>query len=447
MSVFTHILAQTKIAFALVNNKQEVEEHNEAFQNVCNIKGRLSKKTIQELIPEFIGLEEKFKKIASGKLAAFNLPYLNKNQNTYNCVIEHYSDPGTPLLITFKDVAEQAVLKQQIVQQQNEIKILKAQLYTQNKIAISEIIGESAAIQKIKKIVPRIAQVEASSILLEGETGTGKSMLAFVVHNSSPNAKNPFVEINCAAIPETLLEAELFGNVKGAYTNALTDRVGLIESANGGTLFLDEISELSLNLQAKLLSFLETRKFRPLGSNKEKIVQLRLIAATNNKLEECVEKGVFRQDLFYRLNVVPITLPPLREMEKDSLLLANYFINNFNKVFNKKIKGLSASAEKKILNHSWPGNVRELSNCIEQAMIFTEGGLLTEVDIFLRNNPSRENRVDYNIPESGVDLEKMEIEFIKSALLKSNGNKSSAAKLLGLSRDTFRYRLEKYNLN
>ena len=448
MSVTGYILAKSKIAYTIINTHAlAVEEYNTAFKNICALEESLTAKSVLDLIPEFIGLEEEFEKIILGEKVSFNLPFLNKNKKSYNCTIEFYNETKPALLITFEDVSDTAGLKQQIVQRENEINILKAQLSTQNGIAISEIIGESPRIQKIKKIIPRIAQIEASSILLEGETGTGKSLLANIIHNSSPKSKSPFVEINCAAIPETLLEAELFGNVKGAFTNAITDRVGLIESANGGTLFLDEISELTLNLQAKLLSFLETRKFRPLGSNKEKTVQLRLIVATNKNLAKSVEEGTFREDLFYRLNVVPLLLPPLREMENDPLLLAEYFIERFNKIFNKKVKGLTKFAAIKLLAHNWSGNVRELSNCIEQAMIFVENDILTEDDILIRKHLSKRNNIDYDIPDSGIDLETMEIEYIKSALQKSKGNKSTAAKLLGLSRDTFRYRLEKYKIN
>jgi two-component system, NtrC family, response regulator AtoC len=447
MQTCDQILEQAKIAFALINHNLEIESCNALFMEICAIEKIGPQEKIMDLVPEFIGLEGELNKIATGKAQAFRLPYLNKNQNVYDCVLEYHDKPETPVLITFVDISGQAGLKQQIVQNENEIKILKAQLNTQDKIASSKIIGESAVIKKVKAIIPRVAQIEASSILLEGETGTGKSMAAFVIHNSSPKSKSPFVEINCAAIPETLLEAELFGNVKGAFTHALTDRAGLIESADGGTLFLDEISELSLNLQAKLLSFLETRKFRPLGSNKEKSVQLRLIAATNKNLEKCVEEGSFREDLFYRLNVVPIVLPPLREMEEDLLLLAEHFINNFNALFNKKVKGLTRNARFKLLEYAWPGNVRELSNCIEQAMIFAETDFLDAQDFLMRNSKSIKNLQDYSIPNSGIDLEKMEVEFIKSALKKSGGNKSNAAKLLGLSRDTLRYRLEKHNLS
>ncbi|KAA3615071.1 MAG: AAA family ATPase [Calditrichaeota bacterium] len=449
MKVVDHILSKAKIAFALINHNLELGDHNDAFLDICSSteKDAFRTKQIFDLIPEFIGLENQLKKISSGNEKLFNIPYLNRGNKAYNCCIESYTDSKTPLLITFQEITEQASLKQKLSQKENEINILKAQLSTQNKIALSEIIGESAAIQKIKMIVPRIGKIETSRILLEGETGTGKSMLAQVIHNSSSKINKPFVEINCAAIPETLLEAELFGNIKGAFTNAVADRIGLIESANGGTLFLDEISELPLNLQAKLLSFLETRKFRQLGSNKEKMVQLRLIAATNKGLAKCVEEGTFREDLFYRLNVVLLTLPALREMENDLILLANHFIANFNMLFNKKVKNLSASATKKLLNHSWPGNVRELSNCIEQAMIFAESETLEADDFVIRKNTTIENKLDYNIPSSGIDLEKMEIEFLKSALTKSNGNKSNAAKLLGLSRDTLRYRLEKYNIS
>jgi len=385
MELLNQILSRTDCAYALTDDRLTIMVYSNSFTGLNMSGTSLKGKNICDIVPEFIGLESTFTKISSQKAPALTLPFINKNDTVYTCTIEHCENKKGGLLITFCDVSSYTALKQQIVQKENEIHILKARLNTKSKQAASSIIGNSPSITKLKEIIPRIAQINASSILLEGETGTGKSMLASVIHNASPNAEMPFVEINCASIPETLLEAELFGAVKGAYTNAATDRIGLIESADGGTLFLDEIGELPLNLQAKLLSFLETRKFRPLGSNKEKKVQLRLITATNKNLENEVEEGSFREDLFYRLSIVPIKMTPLRNMGDDVLLLAEFFIDQFNRSFKKRVKGLASSAQDKLRQHSWPGNVRELSNCIEQTMIFKDTGLIQADDILLRN--------------------------------------------------------------
>jgi len=444
MNIHEYILERSKLAFALTDRHLKIDTFNQPFTRFCMEGSTPKGQAVYETVPELIGMQAVLKKILSGKAPALTLPFINKDGFYFSCTIEAFSEGLTGLLITFADVSRQARYKQTIAQRENEIRILKAQLSTRGQMAASELIGQSPAIHKIRQMVSRLAGIRASGILIEGETGTGKSMLANVLHNADPRPGRPFVGINCAAIPETLLESELFGAVKGAYTNAVADRTGLIEAADGGTLFLDEISELPLNLQAKLLSFLETRKFRPLGSSKEKQVELRLIAATNKNLEQCVSDGSFRSDLFYRLSIVPIQMPALRTMEDDVLLMANHFIGQFNLLFNKHIRGLSAGAAQKIRKHHWPGNVRELSNCIEQAMIFKESGLLHADDLFLRG--ATKQNVQFSIPDEGMNLEDAEKSYILSALEKTGGNKTKAARLLGLSRDTLRYRMEKFNI-
>ncbi len=438
-----YLLAQIHSACALVTPSLMLGEYSPLFAGFCLEEEDPLTTPVCDLVPEFIGLEETFRDvIKSGQ--PFELPLINKAEHSYHCLVSPYDNPETPLLITFYNRTEFASLKQEILQQENEIRILKARLSAQSRNAASGLIGESPALQKIKRVVERLSDIKTTAILLQGETGTGKSTVARVLHYASASEKEPFIEINCAALPETLLESELFGAVKGAYTNALQDRTGLIEAADGGTLFLDEISELPLALQAKLLSFLETRRFRPLGSTREKSVDIRLIAATNKDLEKEVEKGRFREDLFFRLNIVPLRLPPLREMEEDVLLLADHFIRHFNIQFNKKIKGLAPAAKNKLLKHSWPGNVRELSNCMEQAMIFKDRGWLEADDLTLRRTTTE---TDFSLPAAGLNLEKLEKKLLLDALKRAGGNKTRAAALLGLSRDTIRYRLEKYKID
>ncbi|HHM01578.1 MAG TPA: AAA family ATPase [Caldithrix abyssi] len=436
------LLAQIQSAYALVTPALMIEKHSPLFNNFCLEAEDPRTTPVCDLVPEFVGLENTFREVLK-KGKTFDLPLINKAGNSYHCLVSPYDNPETPILVTFYNRTEFANLKQEILQRENEIRILKARLTAQSRNAASNLIGKSPALQKIKLMVERLSGIKATAILLQGETGTGKSTVARVLHYASAAEKDPFIEINCAALPETLLESELFGAVKGAYTNALQDRTGLIEAADGGSLFLDEISELPLALQAKLLSFLETRRFRPLGSNREKSVDIRLIAATNKDLEKEVEKGAFREDLFFRLNIVPLHLPALREMDEDVILLAEHFIRHFNLQFNKRIKGLSPAAKRKLLKHSWPGNVRELSNCMEQAMIFKDHGWLEAEDIALRRT---EPEANISLPATGLNLETLERNLLLEALERAGGNKTQAARLLGLTRDTLRYRLEKHGI-
>jgi transcriptional regulator with PAS, ATPase and Fis domain len=263
-------------------------------------------------------------------------------------------------------------------------------------------------------------------------------------------ADAPFVEINCAALPEHLIESELFGYEKGAFTHAVTSKPGLLEEARGGTLFLDEIGEMPLNMQAKLLNALETKQFRRLGSTKSIETDLRVIAATNRHLHNDVDRKRFREDLFYRLNVVSITMPPLRELGSDILLISEYLLKLFNVEFKKDVKGFTEDARQLLLNYSWPGNVRELSNCLERAMIFTEHESLDATDLVIFSPQAQRGKhplQQWVVPPGGIILEEVERQLILSALQQSDHNKSKAARLLGLTRDTLRYRLDKYQIS
>jgi transcriptional regulator with PAS, ATPase and Fis domain len=257
------------------------------------------------------------------------------------------------------------------------------------------------------------------------------------------------VEINCAALPEHLIESELFGYEKGAFTHAMTTKPGLLEEAQEGTIFLDELGEMPLNMQVKLLNVLETRKFRRLGSNKSIEVNFRVIAATNLDLRNEVNEKRFREDLFYRLNVVSFTMPSLREMGEDIVIISEYLLKLFNIEFKKVVKGFTEKARQILLSYPWPGNVRELSNCLERAMIFANKDTLDASDLVVlksQTNNTQQTAGQWTIPPGGIVLEEVERQLILSALEQSGNNKSKAARLLGLTRDTLRYRLEKYQL-
>jgi transcriptional regulator with GAF, ATPase, and Fis domain len=284
-------------------------------------------------------------------------------------------------------------------------------------------------------------------VLILGETGTGKELVARAIHNLSRRKDRTFVKLNCAAIPTGLLESELFGHEKGAFTGAVAQRIGRFELANNGTAFLDEIGEIPLELQPKLLRVLQEREFERLGGVKTLKVDVRVVAATNQDLRAALEQGTFREDLFYRLNVVPISIPPLREHKEDIPYLADYFIERFARDAGKSITGITAAAQKMLMEFHWPGNVRELENIIERAVALTTASVLDVADIRLDNAPptatASAGGADAPFPPEGQTLEQFEDEIIKEALHRANGNKSQAARLLGLSRNALRYRLTK----
>ncbi len=331
-----------------------------------------------------------------------------------------------------------------------EIELLKEKVkYFSSQFKISEegIIAESPAMKRVFSLVNKFAEASAP-VLITGESGTGKEVIARLIHHLGHTKEGPFIQINCAAIPETLLESELFGYEKGAFTGAVHSKPGLFELAEGGTLFLDEIGEMPLSIQAKLLRVLQDGTFRRLGGIKEIKGHFRLIAATNRDLSQLIKNGMFREDLFWRLNVLNIHLPPLRERKEDILPLAEYFIKKFNTKYNKKVKGLSSSAINLLLKHNFPGNVRELENRIERGIILTEGEILTEEDLGLIESGDKRDEFIETLLNSPLELavETLEKYRIKQALQLSKGIKSKAAEILGITERMLRYKMEKYQI-
>ena len=307
------------------------------------------------------------------------------------------------------------------------------------------IIGASPAIEAARILLRRISSSPASTVLLVGETGTGKDLAAKAIHFGGDRASRPFVNITCSALPDQLLESELFGHERGAFTDARQQKRGLLETANGGTVFLDEIGEMTPGLQAKLLRFLEEKTFKRVGGIEDLRVDVRVIAATNRNLESEVKAGRFREDLFYRLQVMPVTLPPLRERSGDIPVLASYFIDKYNREFRKQVRGLTTDATAILTRYRWPGNVRELRNAIERAMLLADGGWLT-ANLFATVAHER-TVTGFSLPADGVALEDVERQLLVQALERARGNQTQAGLLLGINRDQVRYRIEKFGLS
>ncbi len=306
------------------------------------------------------------------------------------------------------------------------------------------IIGSSPAMVQAKSLLERIASSPATTVLLTGETGTGKDLAAKAIHYNSDRASKPFVNITCSALPEQLLESELFGHERGAFTDARQQKRGLLETADGGTVFLDEIGEMTPGLQAKLLRFLEERTFKRVGGLSDIRVDVRVITATNRALEDEVKAGRFREDLFYRLQVMPVRLPPLRERVGDIRLLVAHYIDRYNREFRKRVRGLQPNAQAMLDQYRWPGNVRELRNAIERAMLLADHGLLGVEDFATLSKTSAP--ATFRLPPEGVDLEIVERQLVIQALQRAGGNQTQAGHLLGINRDQVRYRIEKFGL-
>jgi len=313
------------------------------------------------------------------------------------------------------------------------------------------LVGESEPIKNAIALIKKVAASPATTILFQGESGTGKDLFAKAIHFYSSRGDRPFLAVNCAALPENLVESELFGYERGAFTDARQQKKGLLELADGGTLFLDEIGEMPPGLQAKLLRVLEEQSFKRVGGVQDVRVDVRIIASSNREVKKMVDDGKFRQDLFYRLNVMTITLPPLRERGDDVKLLCRHFVTEFNARFGKNILGLTPEAERLLSLYHWPGNVRELKNLIERAMILEEGthigaGALP-IDVAEYSPGARDAALpDIALPEKGTSLEKVEEELIRQALSRTRGNQTRAAKLLNISRDALRYKMKKFQL-
>jgi two-component system, NtrC family, response regulator AtoC len=311
------------------------------------------------------------------------------------------------------------------------------------------VIGSSPAMRQVLNLVERIAPADTATVLLLGETGTGKGLVSRLIHDLSPRADRPFVHVTCSALAESLMESELFGHEKGAFTDARTLKRGLVEVAHGGTLFLDEIGELSIGVQSKLLGFIEDKTFRRVGGTEDLKVDARVIAATNRRLEDEVAAGRFREDLFYRLRVLPIELPPLRHRTSDIPQLAASFVDRFNREFGKRVKGITEEAQALLEAYRWPGNVREICNVLERAVLLTEGDQI-DVDSLppeVRNQKVEgEHQGSFSLGPAGVDLEQLERELLMEAVRVAEGNRTEAGRLLGLSRHQIRNRLKKYGV-
>ena len=419
MSVFMErILRESKISFGFFNQDYILIENSKLLAQYAG--GRLQKKsaTLWDVFPELVGSEDRISELLHKSVKKYELEKLTRLSDDnklryFTLSIFPYKDDSlssTHLLCLVTDTTDTTSMEQQIQQQKNELRLLHANIASIQDYHGAEIYGKSDKIESVRKFIEKIAKIRNTTILLYGESGTGKNLVAHAIHKKSMDVNSPFIEINCASIPDTLIESEIFGYEKGAFTNALSNKKGLLEEAHGGTLFLDEIGELPLPLQAKFLSFLETKRFRRLGSTQEHTVQVRIIAATNRNLQKAVEIKEFRQDLFYRLNVVSTELPPLRELGDDVIILANFYINYFSYDFGKRIRGLTKDAETKLLSYSWPGNVRELRNVIERAAIFAEQNVITREDLLLFNTAAAktDSHADrgFSLTEDGLSLQK-----------------------------------------
>ena len=310
------------------------------------------------------------------------------------------------------------------------------------------VVGKGPQISRVLDMIEMVAQTDMANVLLLGESGTGKNLIAEAIHYHSPRADRPFVTVTCTAMPGDLIESELFGFEKGSFTDARNLKKGLCEVANGGTLFLDEIGDIPLNLQAKLLGFLESQTFRRIGGTQDIQVSLRIVAATNRDLKAEIKQKNFREDLFYRLNVSRIELPPLRGRPEDIPLLVRHFINGLNSKLNKEVSGVSELVIKAMQKYAWPGNIRELKNMLERSMIFARNKELSKsdfpVELFL--GPEGDQEHPFPLPAEGINFEVLERSLVLQALERAGGNQAKAGRLLNFTRDQMRYRVKQFGL-
>ncbi len=343
-----------------------------------------------------------------------------------------------------------ALLKKAIEFYDNKCELEEIKTEQKSAYPIEGILGTSDEIMRVREVIRTLRTIPNTIVLIRGETGTGKNLVARTLHYNSIYGNGRFMEINCAALPDNLLEAELFGYEKGAFTDARSSKPGLLELADGGTVFLDEIDSMSMALQAKLLSFLESRTFRRLGGVEDIRVSTRIICATNSDLEERVAERKFRKDLYFRINVVSVYLPPLREMGEDIILIAEHIVQEFNREFKKKVRGFTLEAKKKLLEYDWPGNVRELRNVIERAMIFVDKEYLDASDlVLLKNNalvtPVR--RGDMFCFRNKATLEELEQAYIRHIMQTTKASYTEIARILGISKKTLWEKRKRYGLD
>ncbi|MEK6643076.1 MAG: sigma-54 dependent transcriptional regulator [Planctomycetota bacterium] len=327
-----------------------------------------------------------------------------------------------------------------------EVRDFRAQM--KETFGFSKILGQCEAMTRLFGLITDVSASGASTVFLRGESGTGKDLVARAIHYNSDRAARPFMNITCTAITETLLESELFGHEKGAFTDARQQKKGLLELADGGTVFLDEVGDMPSTLQAKLLRFLEEKSFRRVGGVKDIEVDVRVIAATNRDVNKLIVEGKFREDLYFRLNVIGIDLPPLRERGNDVRLIAEYFTDVYSREFRKPIQSLAPAAMEKLLRYNWPGNVRELRNTIERAVLLSKGTSINVDDLVVGQSTTTANASSslVKLPPGGMKLAALEEDLIRQALITTRYNQTRAAKMLGISRDQLKYRIDRYGL-
>jgi DNA-binding NtrC family response regulator len=344
-----------------------------------------------------------------------------------------------PINIDRLEIIVQRALSTRVLEMEN----IELRKKLDERYRIENILGRSKAIEEIRKTVKQVAPTKAT-VLIEGESGTGKELIALAIHGLSDRKDHPFVAVHCAALAEGLLESELFGHEKGAFTGAVKKRIGRFEMADTGTLFLDEISEMGAETQVKLLRVLQEQEFERVGGSETINIDVRLVAATNTELEALIGEGKFREDLYYRLNVVRLHVPPLRERSEDIPLLVKAFIAEFNVANKKSVEGLTAEAMDILLSYSWPGNVRELRNCIEGVVVLSRRRMIHPEDLPIKIRQG--DKKTYSEKEDDATLKGLERKTIEAALLKAGGNKTEAAKILGISRRTLHRKIKNYNL-
>lgn len=368
---------------------------------------------------------------------------------TINSAVEAMKLGAFDYLVKPFEMDELLVVAKKAIEKTNLLKentFLREQL--EERFSIDGIIGKSGMMREVFKILKKVCATN-STVLIYGESGTGKELMAKAIHYNSPRRDKPFMAVNCAAIPETLLESELFGYEKGAFTGANARKIGLFEAAGGGTLFLDEIAELPFALQTKLLRVLQEREMRRLGSKDNIKIDVRIIAATNKRLEDEIKKGRFREDIFYRLNVLALKLPALRDRPEDIPLLLDHFIKKYTGALNKKITGVAKDAMEILLQHNWPGNIRQLESTIERAILLADDGEDIDAKLLpaeITRQTFQGSRLDFDIPYGGISFEELEKELIIKAMEKTGFVIAKAAQLLGMSYKTLQYRLNKFGV-
>jgi DNA-binding NtrC family response regulator len=344
------------------------------------------------------------------------------------------------LTITVKRALEASSLRSEVKEHLREAK---------SKFGIHNLVGESRPMKEIAGLIRKVSQSQASTVLIRGESGTGKDVIARAIHFESSRADKPFMNITCTALQDTLLESELFGHEKGSFTDAKIQKKGLLELANNGTVFLDEIGDMSPTLQAKVLRALEERAFRRVGGSQDIRVDVRIIAATNRPLEKLIEEKKFREDLYYRLNIITVDVPPLRERREDIPLLVDYFLKRFSLEFRKTSTDVSSDALRKLESYEWPGNVRELKNVIERAVLLGSGPVLDADDIIMGRTvaaaPDKDKKL-FSLPAKGLKFDDLEKDIVLQALERTAWNQTRAGELLGMTRDQIHYRMEKFGL-